>query len=168
MLTFISICSSGYWHPRVRICNKRIVRPPTYAVFYRYRPIGITSMSQRKHCCGSGSGIRCLFDPGIRDGWKIKIRIRDKHFGSYFQELWNNFLGLNSLIRMRIRESFWPWIRDLEWKKELNKKIRVTFRTGIRRSLPIYPYKSRSSSNAKFRGTNSRVCKTMRKLYLFL
>jgi hypothetical protein len=30
-------------------------------------------------CCGSGSGIRCLFDPWIRDpGWvKVRIRIRD-------------------------------------------------------------------------------------------
>ncbi len=24
-----------------------------------------------------GSGIRCLFDPGIRDGKKVEIRIRD-------------------------------------------------------------------------------------------
>ncbi len=37
--------------------------------------------------------IRCLFDPWIRDpGWgKIKIRIRDEHFRSYFRELRNNF-----------------------------------------------------------------------------
>ncbi len=30
-------------------------------------------------CCGSGSGIRCLFDPWIRDlGWvEVSIRIRD-------------------------------------------------------------------------------------------
>jgi hypothetical protein len=41
---------------------------------------------------GSGSGIRCLFDPWIRDpGWlKIKIRIKDDHPGSYFRELRNN------------------------------------------------------------------------------
>jgi hypothetical protein len=32
-------------------------------------------------CCGSGSGIRCLFDP-----W-----IRDEQPGSYFRELRNNF-----------------------------------------------------------------------------
>jgi hypothetical protein len=25
-----------------------------------------------KQCCGSGSRIRCLFDPWIRDGYKIK------------------------------------------------------------------------------------------------
>jgi hypothetical protein len=36
-------------------------------------------------CCESG--IRCLFDPWIRDGYKIRIRIRDEHPGSYFQEI---------------------------------------------------------------------------------
>jgi hypothetical protein len=48
-------------------------------------------------CCGSGSGIRCLFDPWIRDGLKISIRIwvriRDEEPGSYFRELTNNILG---------------------------------------------------------------------------
>ncbi len=34
-------------------------------------------------CCGSGSEIRCLFDPGIRD----------EQFGSYFLELRNHFFG---------------------------------------------------------------------------
>jgi hypothetical protein len=37
--------------------------------------------------------IRCLFDPWIRDGYKIRIRIRDEQPGSYFRELRNNFLG---------------------------------------------------------------------------
>jgi hypothetical protein len=41
-------------------------------------------------CCRSGSGIRCLFNPWIRDGLKIKIRIRDGHHGSYFREFGNN------------------------------------------------------------------------------
>jgi hypothetical protein len=28
------------------------------------------ALGRRKQCCGSGSGIRCLFDPWIRDpGW---------------------------------------------------------------------------------------------------
>jgi hypothetical protein len=44
-------------------------------------------------CCGSGSGIGCLFDPWIRDGLKIRIRIRDEEPGSYFRELTNNILG---------------------------------------------------------------------------
>ncbi len=40
-----------------------------------------------KQCCGSGSGIRCLFDPWIQDpGWEeIRIRIRDEQPGSYFR-----------------------------------------------------------------------------------
>jgi hypothetical protein len=36
----------------------------------------------------SGSGIRCLFNPGIR--------IRYEHFGSYFRELRNTFLVKNT------------------------------------------------------------------------
>ncbi len=28
----------------------------------------VTKGIDRKQCCGSGSGIRCLFDPWIRDG----------------------------------------------------------------------------------------------------
>ncbi len=58
-------------------------------------------------CCGSG--IRCLFDPWIRE-------IRDEHPRSYFLELISNFsvIYLNSLMWIRIRypESFWPGIRD--------------------------------------------------------
>jgi hypothetical protein len=40
-----------------------------------------------------GSGIRCLFNPWIRDpGWeKVSIRIRDEQPGSYFLELRNQF-----------------------------------------------------------------------------
>ncbi len=41
---------------------------------------------------------------GIRDGWKVSLRIRDEQSGSYFLELRNHFLGLkylNSLIRIR-------------------------------------------------------------------
>jgi hypothetical protein len=45
-----------------------------------------------------GSGIRCLFDPWIRDpGWVKKsesgIRIRVEQPGSYFRKLRNNFMG---------------------------------------------------------------------------
>jgi hypothetical protein len=56
-------------------------------------------MEVQNQCCGSGSGIRCLFDPWIRDrlGKKSRsgsrIRIRDEHPGSYFREFRNNFLG---------------------------------------------------------------------------
>jgi hypothetical protein len=48
-------------------------------------------------CCGSG--IRCLFDPWIRDpGWvEVSIRIRDEQPGSYFLELRNHFFGVKTL-----------------------------------------------------------------------
>ncbi len=65
-------------------------------------------------CCRSGSGIRCLFDPWIRDPGSRMGRksasgsgIRDEQPGSYFPELRNHFfvfLGLkylNSLMRIR-------------------------------------------------------------------
>jgi hypothetical protein len=46
-------------------------------------------------CCGSGSGIGCLFDPGsgIRDARKSASGsgIRDEQPGSYFSELRNHF-----------------------------------------------------------------------------
>jgi hypothetical protein len=68
-------------------------------------------------CCGSGSGIRCLFDLWIRDpGWVKKsghgsgIRIRDKQPGSYFQELIKQFFGLKYL-------NYLMWIRDPGWEK---------------------------------------------------
>ncbi len=50
-------------------------------------------------------------------GWKkfgSGIRIRNQHPGSYFCELRNKFFGLNylnSLMQIRIRESFLPWIQ---------------------------------------------------------
>jgi hypothetical protein len=43
-------------------------------------------------CCGSESGIQCLFDPlDPGSGIEKKIRIRDEHPGSYFRELRNNY-----------------------------------------------------------------------------
>ncbi len=57
----------------------------------------------------SGSGIRCLFDPWIRDpGWE-KNQDQDPGWTTYFRELRNNFWVkiLNSLMR----------IRDPGWKK---------------------------------------------------
>jgi hypothetical protein len=38
-----------------------------------------------------GSGAFLTPRSGIRDGYKIKIRIRDKHPDSYFREFRNNF-----------------------------------------------------------------------------
>jgi hypothetical protein len=48
----------------------------------------LTVFNLVKHCCGSGSGIRCFFDP-----W-----IGDEHPGSYFQELRNQFFGKTTSI----------------------------------------------------------------------
>jgi hypothetical protein len=50
-----------------------------------------TKFDKLKQCCGSGSGIRCFFDP-----W---IRIRDEQPGSYFRELKKQFFGLKYLIK---------------------------------------------------------------------
>jgi hypothetical protein len=64
---------------------------------------------------------------GIQDEEKIKIRIRDENFGSYFRELRNNFLGLKYLNSWcgsgsGIRDNL-----DRGWKK---------FRSGIRDKYP--------------------------------
>jgi hypothetical protein len=58
-------------------------------------PLAQRSISTPSKCYGTGSGIRCLFEPWIRDpGWvKIRTRIRDEQPGSYFRGFRNNFLG---------------------------------------------------------------------------
>ncbi len=48
------------------------------------------SLSLSSSVADPGSG--AFLTPGIRDGLKIKIRIRDEYFGSYFRELRNKFL----------------------------------------------------------------------------
>ncbi len=64
-----------------------------------------------EQCCGSG--IRCLFYPWIREpGW-VKNQYPDPGWTSriIFPRAWKQFFGLkyvNSLMRMRIRESFDP------------------------------------------------------------
>jgi hypothetical protein len=57
-----------------------------YVNFPRLFVVFVVILTQ---CCGSGSGIQSLFDPGIR--------IRDEQPGSYFRELRNNFFGLKIL-----------------------------------------------------------------------
>jgi hypothetical protein len=54
-----------------------------------YNTLSIEFLNRSMQSCGSESGIRCLFDPCIRDpGWvKIKILFQDAHPGSYFREL---------------------------------------------------------------------------------
>jgi hypothetical protein len=62
-------------------------------------------------CCGSGSGIRCLVDPWIRDGEKSGsgFEIRDEQPGSYLLQLRNNIFGLNPGSGM---EKFGSVMRD--------------------------------------------------------
>jgi hypothetical protein len=62
-------------------------------------------LDHRERCCGSG--IRCFFDPWIRDGKNpgLGSGIRNKYPNSYFREFSFNFWGLkylNSLWRIRI------------------------------------------------------------------
>ncbi len=61
-------------------------------------------------CCGSGSGIRCLFDPWIRDPWWVK----NQDPGSYFRELRNNFW--DKILKFVDADPgsgiFWPWVRE--------------------------------------------------------
>ncbi len=77
---------------------------------------------EKKQCCGSGSGIRCLFDPWIRDGQKVSIRIRDRDEqpGSYFLELRNHFFWVKILIFFDADPGsgmVTVLIRDPGWKK---------------------------------------------------
>jgi hypothetical protein len=44
---------------------------------------------ETKQCCGPGAFLTT--GSGIRDGYKIRIRIRDEHPRSYFREFRNNF-----------------------------------------------------------------------------
>jgi hypothetical protein len=50
-------------------------------------------LPKSNQCCGSGSGAFLTPGLGIREGLKIKIRIRGEHPGSDFRELRNNCLG---------------------------------------------------------------------------
>jgi hypothetical protein len=72
----------------------------------------------------SGSGIRCFFEPLIRDpGWTKKSRSGSRmnipdHISESLETIFWVKNTLNFLMRFRNRdpESFWPWIRDLRWK----------------------------------------------------
>ncbi len=56
-------------------------------------PLCVDFLESGLQSCGSGSGIRCLFDPWIRDPG----RIRDEQPGSYFRERRSQFFGLKYL-----------------------------------------------------------------------
>ncbi len=87
--------------------------------FLAYIVAFVQSSSTKYQCCGSGSGIRCPFDPldpgsgmGKKSRSESGIIILDHISESLETFSWVKFL--NSLLRIRIRdpESFWPWFRD--------------------------------------------------------
>jgi hypothetical protein len=73
----------------------------------------IRETMKKKHCCASGSGIRCLLNPWIRNPEWLKksgsrSEIRNEQPGSYFLEFRNHFLRVKILkFLMRIREPGW-------------------------------------------------------------
>jgi hypothetical protein len=97
---YISLVKSNFWFgSRIRNTVRALIQ----------------SVNQ---CCGSGSGIRCPFDPWIRDPESRMGRksasgsgIRDEQPGSYFLDLRNPFFllkYLNSLMRIRDGDSSDP------------------------------------------------------------
>jgi hypothetical protein len=65
-------------------------------------------------CCGSGSGIRCLFDPWIRDpGW-VKSQVPDPGFGSELNNLDHISESLETIFWVKILKFF---DADPGWKK---------------------------------------------------
>jgi len=64
-------------------------------------------MTIQIQCCGSGSGIRCFFDPGIRDGLKSASGsgILGEQTGSYFLELRHQFFDADPGSWMEINGS---------------------------------------------------------------
>jgi hypothetical protein len=89
----------------------------------------LSSVADRVAVCGSG--IRCPFDPGIRDGQKIQIQIRDENTGSYFRELRNNFWV--KILKIFDADSH-PGIRNLFDPGSGTKK----FGSGIRDKHPEF------------------------------
>jgi hypothetical protein len=66
-------------------------------------------IESKSQCCGSGSGIRSLFNPWILDpGW-VKIKI------IFPRAFWVKSTYI-LLMRIRYPESFGPWFRDPVWK----------------------------------------------------
>ena len=76
---------SNHWLPEATKIN----------TFYLHGKLTDDPIDYCDQCCGSGSGIGCLFDPWIRDGRKSASGsgIRDEQPGSYFLVLRNHFFG---------------------------------------------------------------------------
>ncbi len=70
----------------------------------------------KPQCCGSGFGIPCRFDSWIRDGYKLRIRIRDPDPEWKTKNIFPsaNFFGLKYLNSLRIQDGE---NLDPGWKK---------------------------------------------------
>jgi hypothetical protein len=97
-----------------------------YGVYYRNSEgtgMALANSSGRLQCCVADPDPMPFLTPGsgIRDGYKIGIRIRDEQPGSYFRELRNHFLGIKYL-------NFLMRPRDPEWKKFGSGKEKIRIR----------------------------------------
>jgi hypothetical protein len=93
-----------------------------FLVFFKKINLITNEGEERMQCCGladPGSGILCIFEPGICDGKKSRAGIRDKHSGSYFEYQFFQF-GLKILKLFDANPdpvSCRSWIRNPGWKK---------------------------------------------------
>ncbi len=82
--------------------NRTEVSLYSYTTYKYYLKLLSKKLKRWNQCCGSGSGIRYLFYPSVRDpGW---VKNQDPDPWWIF---WKHFLGLkysNSLMRIRIRD----------------------------------------------------------------
>ncbi len=126
-----------------QICLLRSIKDNLMHLWiHSWRP---ESVSFKKRCinqfCGSRSGIRCLFDPWIRDpGWVKKSRWTSRII---FPRAKKQFFGLKILQFFDADpESFWPWIRDPGWTSRIcNKDINFY----LHRSISLFQGVSASS-----------------------
>ncbi len=112
-------------------------------------------------CCGSGSGIRCLFDPWIRDGRKVKIPDPGWTTLIIFPRAWNSFLGLkylNFLMRIRYGKNSDPGWKNsnpgsginipdprhwILWKRTFEKLFLILFRRRPKEKAKQTSWRSR-------------------------
>ncbi len=104
--------------------NTGIVTHSTYYVL-----VGALSIALgEKQCCGSGSGIRCLFDPMDLGSGIGFFRIPDLGSNPYFWELIDNCLGKKFYNSLKIGPNFFFSTSKLKlfailWNLWLHKKL---------------------------------------------
>ncbi len=81
------------------ICLRQKATKNTGTVFYTgYRTKKLSPRYSRTQCCGSGSGIRCLFNPWIRDPESVFSGSRISDPGSRIPDLGSRISDLGSWI----------------------------------------------------------------------